>query len=85
VQQLPDLVASILQANKDENYIHMQETVHQLHGACCYTGVPAMLILCNDVESALKRKKFDVAKLKVSKLKKESLYLLLAVKRAKII
>jgi two-component system sensor histidine kinase BarA len=85
IQQLPDLVQFIEQANKDENYTQMQETVHQLHGACCYTGVPAMLALCSDMEGALKRKQIDVAKLKVSKLKRESLYLLLAVKQAKII
>jgi two-component system sensor histidine kinase BarA len=85
VQQLPRLVESIEQANQAENYVLMQEKVHQLHGACCYTGVPAMLTLCSDMEGALKRKQIDLAKLRASSLKSESLNLLLAVKKAKII
>jgi two-component system sensor histidine kinase BarA len=85
VQQLPELVESIENANQAENYSEMQAKIHQLHGACCYTGVPAMLTLCSDMEGALKSKQIEVAKLRVSKLKRESLYLLLAVKQAKII
>ena len=85
VQQLPSLVGDIEHANHIKDYKQMQEKVHQLHGACCYTGVPAMLTLCNEMEGALKLKQIDVAKLRVSKLKRESLYLLLAVKQAKII
>jgi two-component system sensor histidine kinase BarA len=85
VQQLPRLVESIQQANQAENYVLMQEKVHQLHGACCYTGVPAMLTLCSDMEGALKRKQIDLAKLRASSLKSEYLNLLLAVKKANII
>jgi two-component system sensor histidine kinase BarA len=85
VQQLPGWVKAIEEANQTENYGDMQAKVHQLHGACCYTGVPAMLKLCSDMESALKRQQIDLAKLRVGKLKRESLYLLLAVKQAKII
>jgi len=85
VQQLPELVASIEQANQVEDYVEMQAKVHQLHGACCYTGVPAMLKLCSDMESALKRQQIEIAKLRVSKLKRASLDLLLAVEQAKII
>jgi two-component system sensor histidine kinase BarA len=85
VQQLPRLVESIQQANQAENYVLMQEKVHQLHGACCYTGVPAMLTLCSDMEGALKRKQIDLAKLRASSLKSEYLNLLLAVKKSNII
>lgn len=85
VQQLPGLIVSIEEANHVENYTDMQAKVHQLHGACCYTGVPAMLTLCSEMESALKRQQIDLVKLKVGKLKRESLYLLLDVKQAKII
>ena len=85
VQQLPGLVESIEKANQVEDYIEMQAKVHQLHGACCYTGVPAMLSLCSEMEGALKRQQIDVAKLRVSKLKSESLALLSAVQQAKII
>ena len=85
VQQLPQWVESIEQANQHEDYVEMQAKVHQLHGPCCYTGVPAMLTLCSDMESALKLKQIELAKLRVSRLKSESLDLLLAVEQAKII
>jgi two-component system sensor histidine kinase BarA len=85
VHQLPQWVESIEQANQHEDYEEMQEKVHQLHGACCYTGVPAMLTLCSDMEGALKLKQIELAKLRVSRLKNESLSLLLAVEQAKII
>jgi two-component system sensor histidine kinase BarA len=85
VQQLPGLVESIEKANQVENYEDMQAKVHQLHGACCYTGVPAMLTLCSDMEGALKRQQIELAKLRMGKLKSESVDLLLAVQRANII
>lgn len=85
VQQLPDLVESIEQASQLENYDEMQAKVHQLHGVCCYTGVPAMLTLCADMEGALKRKQFELAKLRMGKLKRESIDLLIAVNNANII
>jgi len=85
MQQLPKLVESIEKANQIEDYEAMQAKVHQLHGACCYTGVPAMLALCSDMEGALKRQQIELAKLRLSGLKSESLHLILAVARAKII
>jgi two-component system sensor histidine kinase BarA len=85
VQQLPSLVESIEHANQVEDYVEMQEKVHQLHGACCYTGVPAMLTLCREMEAALKRQQIEVAKLRLRKLKSVSLGLLLAVEQAKVI
>jgi two-component system sensor histidine kinase BarA len=85
LQQLPGLVESIEKTNLAENYAEMQAKVHQLHGACCYTGVPKMLAICSDMEGALKRQQIEVAKLRVSKLKSESIKLILAVEQAKII
>jgi two-component system sensor histidine kinase BarA len=85
VQQLPGLIEAIENANQLEDYEDMQAKVHQLHGACCYTGVPAMLTLCSDMEGALKRQQIELAKLRVSKLKNESLSLILAVEQANII
>jgi two-component system sensor histidine kinase BarA len=85
VEQLPQWVEDIEQANKNGNYQEMQDKVHQLHGVCCYTGAPAMQALCNDMESALKCQQIDVAKLNVATLRSESLDLLLAVTQANII
>ena len=47
--------------------------------------IQVMLTLCSDMESALKLKQIELAKLRVSRLKSESLDLLLAVEQAKII
>lgn len=85
IQQLPNLVEDIEQADKAGNFILMQEKVHQLHGACCYTGVPALLTICSEMEAALKQQQLEVAKLNVAKLKAESLNLILVVNRANII
>ncbi|MBL4631848.1 MAG: response regulator, partial [Paraglaciecola sp.] len=85
VQQLPELVEAIEQANRDEDYADMLAKVHQLHGACCYTGAPEMLTLCNDIEGALKRQQIEVVKLRMNNFKSVSLNLLLAVEQAKVI
>ena len=85
VQQLPALVKAIEKANEIENYKDMQTKIHRLHGACCYTGVPAMLSICNDMEVALKNQQIDIAKLNVNKLTNECINLLLAVQESKII
>jgi two-component system sensor histidine kinase BarA len=85
VEQLPALIISIEQANTAQNYEQMLTKIHQLHGACCYTGVPAMHKLCYEIEGALKIQQIEVAKLHMADLKGESLDLLLAVEQAKLI
>lgn len=85
VQQLPELITAIENANQVEDYKEMQAKVHQLHGACCYTGVPRMLTLCSDMEGALKLQQIELAKLRVSTLKSESQALIKAVEQANII
>ncbi|WP_299073615.1 hybrid sensor histidine kinase/response regulator [uncultured Paraglaciecola sp.] len=85
VQQLPGLIDAIEHACQVENFQEMQAKVHQLHGACCYTGVPALLSICREMEGALKRQQIDFAKLAVSQLTSSSQELLLAVKMAKVI
>lgn len=52
--QLPSLIAEIesfwdIQALKE-----MQASVHKLHGASCYTGVPKLQALCDEIEGSLK-------------------------------
>jgi two-component system sensor histidine kinase BarA len=32
----------------------VQDEIHRLHGACCYTGVPKLQALANQIESNLK-------------------------------
>ncbi|MDP5130511.1 MAG: ATP-binding protein [Paraglaciecola sp.] len=59
VKQLPGLQSNIEQCFKSQNFMEMQAFVHQLHGACCYTGVPKLHKLCEELESALKLGQFD--------------------------
>lgn len=55
VKQLPEMISEI-SANRDAcDADTLQASVHKLHGVCCYTGVPELQSLCDEVESALKR------------------------------
>ncbi|WP_018982492.1 hybrid sensor histidine kinase/response regulator [Salinimonas chungwhensis] len=64
VRLLPDSIRQIKAGWEDSDFGEMQNEVHRLHGACCYTGVPKLQQLAHDLESALKRdKKMLVAEL----------------------
>jgi two-component system sensor histidine kinase BarA len=52
--QLPNLVAEIEQCWRSETLKEMQSSIHKLHGACCYTGVPKLQALCDEIEGYLK-------------------------------
>ncbi|WP_119968478.1 two-component sensor histidine kinase BarA [Shewanella japonica] len=56
VDSLPDNVVNIETALKTVNSELMLQTVHKLHGASCYCGVPNTQKLCQEIESALKHK-----------------------------
>ncbi|NMH65776.1 two-component sensor histidine kinase BarA [Shewanella salipaludis] len=55
LDSLPQTVAQIHQALEAKDQEQMLGTVHKLHGASCYCGVPATQKLCQEIESALKR------------------------------
>ncbi|WP_340679197.1 7TM diverse intracellular signaling domain-containing protein [Paraglaciecola sp.] len=59
VKQLPSLASNIEQCFQARDYEEMQAFVHQLHGACCYTGVPKLHKLCDELEGALKHRQFE--------------------------
>ncbi|KFZ38245.1 histidine kinase [Shewanella mangrovi] len=48
-------LADIAQAQQQDDDARMLKTVHKLHGACCYSGVPVLQKLCQTVETALKQ------------------------------
>lgn len=52
--QLPKLIDDIEVNWKKHDLAEVQAIVHKLHGACCYTGVPKLLALCDEIEGALK-------------------------------
>lgn len=55
VQQLPEMINGISTSRDACDVKTLQALVHKLHGVCCYTGVPELQALCDEVESALKR------------------------------
>ncbi|WP_153913391.1 two-component sensor histidine kinase BarA [Shewanella sp. TC10] len=56
VTSLPESVSNIETAMKEADSDLMLQTVHKLHGASCYCGVPNTQKLCQEIESALKKK-----------------------------
>lgn len=44
------------------------ESIHKLHGACCYTGVPKLQNYCDRVQTILKTGKFEEHPYAISKL-----------------
>ncbi|WP_065187951.1 two-component sensor histidine kinase BarA [Shewanella woodyi] len=55
VASLPETTDQIKQALEEFNQESMLASVHKLHGACCYCGVPTTQKLCQEIESSLKR------------------------------
>jgi two-component system, NarL family, sensor histidine kinase BarA len=66
MKQLPGLRSNIEQCFKAQDFDEMKAFVHQLHGACCYTGVPKLHKLCDELESALKQKQYEKVAKKMS-------------------
>lgn len=54
ITMLPSSIAIIKQEWEGRNYQGLQSEIHRLHGACCYTGVPKLQNLAQELESALK-------------------------------
>lgn len=68
-QQLPDSLVEIEKAYRLQNWKLMQQQVHRLHGASCYTGVPKLQRICAEIEIELKEEHFSEAKRKFPELK----------------
>ncbi len=54
VNLLPRSIEAIKQEWENRNYAGLQAEVHKLHGASCYTGVPKLQGLAEEIEGALK-------------------------------
>ncbi|QSX34761.1 two-component sensor histidine kinase BarA [Shewanella avicenniae] len=52
---IPNVSDTIQQALQQFDEQSMLKSVHKLHGACCYSGVPVLQKLCQTVETALKQ------------------------------
>ena len=54
VAHLPQASEAIRREWDARNFKGLKDEIHRLHGACCYTGVPKLQELANQMESALK-------------------------------
>lgn len=59
IVQLPELLADMELNAQRRDFSQLQATVHKLHGACCYTGVPLLHWYCGETESLLKRQELE--------------------------
>ena len=55
INTVPDNLEQIALAMDEEDQPRLLHLIHKLHGACCYTGVPRLNKLANEIESALKQ------------------------------
>ncbi|MGL4449092.1 MAG: two-component sensor histidine kinase BarA [Shewanella sp.] len=55
LDSLPQTVESIQQSLNQHDPQTLLSTIHKLHGASCYCGVPTTQRLCQEIETALKR------------------------------
>ena len=55
VKHLPPIILQIESSWQAQDFENTLAQVHKLHGACCYTGVPKLQALCEEVEGKLKR------------------------------
>ncbi|MDO6709622.1 7TM diverse intracellular signaling domain-containing protein [Aliiglaciecola sp. 2_MG-2023] len=72
VAELPDLITQIEDAWKITDKQTLKQLVHKLHGACLYTGVPMLLDLCDELETAIKLDEFSIVKLRLPSLIQEA-------------
>ena len=83
VKQLPGLASNIERCYQANDFDEMQAFTHQLHGACCYTGVPRLHKLCDELEAALKRRQFESVKHKMRDFNEVIQGVLLSVRQGK--
>ncbi|SFU27164.1 ATP-binding protein [Xenorhabdus koppenhoeferi] len=58
LQSLPEMKSMIERALSNDGELsrkHFQHCVHQLHGSCCYNGVPKLKAICEFVEKQLQQ------------------------------
>lgn len=57
VAELPEFVKKISEAEKMKNKKALFDSIHKLHGACCYIGVPKLKELVAEAEDSFKQQK----------------------------
>jgi two-component system sensor histidine kinase BarA len=55
LESLPEAKLNISNALKNKDNCQLKSLIHKLNGACCYTGVPNLTTVCQEIETQLKR------------------------------
>lgn len=55
VENLEESKDSISKALVNPDYTDLKRLIHKLNGACCYTGVPNLASVCQEIETQLKK------------------------------
>lgn len=69
--ELPTFTQQIQEAQNKNDVKGLLDTVHKLHGACCYIGVPRLKQLVSKTENALKQKKAKISLQDISEILEE--------------
>lgn len=59
IQQLPGEISTIKQSYTAKNYSELLTSIHKLHGAVCYTGLPRIKTLLAHLETQIKSNIMD--------------------------
>ncbi|TQV84087.1 response regulator [Exilibacterium tricleocarpae] len=59
IASLPGCMNSLQKAFRDADYPELEELVHQLHGGCCYCGVPRLKESSKALETRLQNGNYD--------------------------
>jgi two-component system, NarL family, sensor histidine kinase BarA len=82
--QLPLMRNAIEASWQKEDMAELQQKIHQLHGACCYTGVDKLRALCNEIEGALKKVDISHALQRIPALLNEAELVMLAISKPEV-
>jgi two-component system, NarL family, sensor histidine kinase BarA len=82
--QLPLMRNAIEASWQKEDMAELQQKIHQLHGACCYTGVDKLRALCNEIEGALKKVDISHAMQRIPALLNEAELVMLAISKPEV-
>ena len=68
IDSMPGVISTLQSLWEQEDYEQMKAEIHKLHGGCCYTGVPRLQNLTDELETALKLKQYSLVSEHLPKL-----------------
>jgi len=80
-KELPEFQANLKQAINAKDNKQLRQNAHKLHGACCYTGVPKLKQLVEQLESQIQSNQQDQLIASVNQIEKEINEVLKAIKK----